>query len=72
LLALYQNTNRITNHSKSLSRPRRELCFRLVEEKWNCWLPQLFPALLALSRWPELFPPGFIAAYALAVEAGHW
>ena len=30
-----------------------------VKEKWNRWLPVLFLALFALSRWPELFPPSF-------------
>jgi hypothetical protein len=53
-----------------LSRPRRELLFRLVKEKWHCWLPYLFLALFALSRWPGLFPPSFSAAYALVFCAG--
>jgi len=53
-----------------LSRPRRELFFSAVKEKWNRWLPVLFLALFALSRWPGLFPPNFSAATALAFCAG--
>jgi hypothetical protein len=53
-----------------LSRPRRELFFRLVKEKWNCWLPFLFLALVALSRWPGLFPQNFSAIYALMFCTG--
>ena len=49
---------------------RRELFFRLVKKKWNRWLPFLFLALFALSRWPGLFPPNFSAATALAFCAG--
>jgi hypothetical protein len=56
--------------SKSLFPLRRELFFRVVNEKWNRWLPYLFLALVALSRWPGLFPPSFSAAYALAFCAG--
>jgi hypothetical protein len=41
-----------------------------VKEKWNRWLPVLFLALVALSRWPGLFPPSFSVAYALAFCAG--
>jgi hypothetical protein len=41
-----------------------------VKEKWNRWLPFLFLALFALSRWPGLFPPNFSAATALAFCAG--
>src|SRR5208282_125033 len=63
-------TSRITNPSKSLSRPRRELFFSAVKEKWNRWLAVLFLALVALSRWPGLFPPSFSVAYALAFCAG--
>ena len=55
---------------KSLSRPRRELFYPTVKEKWNRWLPFLFLALFALSRWPGLFPPNFSAATALAFCAG--
>jgi len=53
-----------------LSPPRRELFFSRVKEKWNRWLPFLFLALFALSRWPGLFPPNFSAATALAFCAG--
>jgi hypothetical protein len=55
---------------KSLSPPKSELFFSLVKEKWNRWLPVLFLALVALSRWPGLFPPSFSVAYALAFCAG--
>jgi hypothetical protein len=41
-----------------------------VKAKWNCWLPVIFLALFALSRWPGLFPPNFSAATALAFCAG--
>ena len=41
-----------------------------MKEKWNHWLPVLFLALFALSRWPGLFPPNFSAATALAFCAG--
>ncbi|MGD0208596.1 MAG: DUF6580 family putative transport protein [Verrucomicrobiota bacterium] len=55
---------------KSLFLPRRELFYPAVKEKWNRWLPFLFLALFALSRWPGLFPPNFSAATALAFCAG--
>ncbi|MGA2279721.1 MAG: DUF6580 family putative transport protein [Verrucomicrobiota bacterium] len=41
-----------------------------MKEKWNRWLPVLFLALFALSRWPGLLPPNFSAATALAFCAG--
>jgi hypothetical protein len=41
-----------------------------VKEKWNCWLPFLFLALVALSRWPGLFPQNFSAIYALMFCTG--
>lgn len=41
-----------------------------VNEKWNRWLPWIFAALVALSRWPKLFPPSFSAVYALMFCAG--
>ena len=41
-----------------------------MKAKWKRWLPWIFLALFALSRWPGLFPPGFSAAYALAFCAG--
>ncbi len=37
---------------------------------WHKWLPYLFMALAALSRWPGLFPLNFSAFYALAFCAG--
>jgi hypothetical protein len=40
------------------------------QNKWHCWLPVVFLALVALSRWPGLFPPNFSAIYALAFCAG--
>jgi len=43
---------------------------RRVKEKWNRWLPFVFMALFAVSRWPGLFPPNFSAATALAFCAG--
>ena len=41
-----------------------------VSEKWSKWLPYVFMALAALSRWPGLFPPNFSAFYALFFCAG--
>jgi len=41
-----------------------------VKAKWHRWLPVIFLALFALSRWPGLFPPNFTAATALAFCAG--
>ncbi len=55
---------------KSLFPPRLELFFRFVKEKWHRWLPGLFLALVALSRWPGLFPQNFSAVYALMFCAG--
>jgi hypothetical protein len=55
---------------KSLNRPRCELFFPVMKKKWHRWLPYLFLALFALSRWPGLFPPSFSAAYALVFCAG--
>ena len=43
---------------------------RPVKEKRNHWLPFVFLALIALSRWPGLFPPSFSAVYALMFCAG--
>jgi hypothetical protein len=42
----------------------------MVSEKWSKWLPYVFIALAAASRWPGLFPPNFSAFYALAFCAG--
>jgi multisubunit Na+/H+ antiporter MnhG subunit len=53
-----------------LSFSRAGLFFTAVTEKWNRWLPFVFVALVALSRWPGLFPPNFSAATALAFCAG--
>jgi hypothetical protein len=41
-----------------------------VQEKRNFWLPVVFLALIALSRWPGLFPPSFSAVYALMFCTG--
>ena len=41
-----------------------------MKAKWHRWLPVIFLALFALSRWPGLFPPNFTAATALAFCAG--
>jgi len=41
-----------------------------VKAKWNRWLPVVFLVIFAVSRWPNLFPPGFSVAYALAFCAG--
>jgi len=41
-----------------------------VSEKSSKWLPYLFMAVAALSRWPGLFPPNFSAFYGLAFCAG--
>ena len=43
---------------------------RAVNQKWHRGLPWIFVALVALSRWPGLFPPNFSAATALAFCAG--
>ena len=41
-----------------------------VRGKPNRWLPAVFLALFALSRWPGWLPPNFSAATALAFCAG--
>jgi hypothetical protein len=41
-----------------------------LKEKLHRILPFVFLALFALSRWPNLFPPSFSAAYALMFCAG--
>jgi hypothetical protein len=41
-----------------------------VKEKWQRVLPFVFLAICALSRWPNLFPPGFSVVYALMFCAG--
>jgi hypothetical protein len=41
-----------------------------VKEKWHKWLPVLFVALAAVSRWPGLFPLNFSVFYGLAFCAG--
>lgn len=46
------------------------LFFRTVNQKWHRWLPFIFVAVVALSRWPGLFPSNFSAATALAFCAG--
>jgi hypothetical protein len=53
-----------------LFRPRGELFFRLVKEKWNRLLPPLFMLVFALSRIPGVLPQNFSAAYALAFCGG--
>ncbi len=41
-----------------------------MSEKWQKWLPFVFLAVAALSRWPNLFPPNFSAFYGLCFCAG--
>ena len=41
-----------------------------MKEKWHKFLPYIFMLLVALSRWPGLFPPNFSAIYGLAFCAG--
>jgi hypothetical protein len=41
-----------------------------VKENWKNALPYVFIVLIALSRWPGLFPPSFSAVYALVFCAG--
>lgn len=41
-----------------------------LKEKSNYWLIAAFLALVALSRWPGLFPPSFSVIYALVFCAG--
>jgi len=53
-----------------LSFSRAGLCFRAVNKTWQRGLPLIFVVLVALSRWPGLFPPNFSAATALAFCAG--
>ena len=43
---------------------------RSVNKTWHRWLPFIFVAVVALSRWPGLFPPSFSAVYALMFCAG--
>ena len=69
-LASIAPARRLTKSSKSLSRPRRELCFRLVKEKWTKLLPVLLMLVFALSRIPGVLPQNFSAAYALAFCGG--
>jgi hypothetical protein len=42
----------------------------MVKLNWNRFLPFIFVALFALSRWPGLLPWDFSAAYALVFCAG--
>jgi len=53
-----------------LSFARAGLSFGSVNKTWHRWLPWIFVALVALSRWPGLFPPSFSAVYALMFCAG--
>ena len=53
-----------------MSSVRPALCFARLKEKLNKFLPFIFLALLALSRWPGLFPPGFSVVYAVVFCAG--
>lgn len=46
------------------------LSFRSVNKNWHRWLPFIFVAVVALSRWPGLFPPSFSAVYAAMFCAG--
>jgi hypothetical protein len=41
-----------------------------VKGNWSKCLPYVLMAVVALSRWPGLFPPNFSAIYALAFCAG--
>ena len=41
-----------------------------VNGKWSKWLPYVFMAMAALSRWPGLFKPNFSVFYGLAFCAG--
>jgi hypothetical protein len=43
---------------------------RFVSGTWKRWLPYVFMLLVALSRWPGLFPQNFSAVYALMFCAG--
>jgi len=56
--------------ANSLSFSCAGLCSGAVNQKWHRWLPWIFVALVALSRWPGLFPPSFSAVYALMFCAG--
>ena len=63
--------NQDTAHcANSLSFSRAGLSLGSVNKTWHRWLPWIFVALVALSRWPGLFPPNFSAATALAFCAG--
>jgi hypothetical protein len=55
---------------KSLFRPRRELFYLPVKEKWTKLLPALLMLMFALSRIPGVLPQNFSAAYALAFCGG--
>ncbi|HTD66058.1 MAG TPA: DUF6580 family putative transport protein [Candidatus Limnocylindria bacterium] len=41
-----------------------------MPEKRNVWLPVLLMIVFAITRWPNLMPPNFSAAYALVFCAG--
>ncbi|MGV3773387.1 MAG: DUF6580 family putative transport protein [Verrucomicrobiales bacterium] len=59
-------------HSPSALLSSREAAinFPAVKQKWNIWLPVAIMLLFALTRWPELMPNNFSAAYALAFCGG--
>ncbi len=44
--------------------------FAVVPERLQRVLPWVFAVVLALSRWPGLFPPNFSVAYALCLCSG--
>ena len=41
-----------------------------MNERWKQYLPVIFAAVAALSRWPGLLPPNFSVMYALCFCAG--
>ena len=41
-----------------------------MSERSHYWLPIVLVVAFAITRWPELMPPNFSAAYALAFCAG--
>jgi hypothetical protein len=60
----------LTSLPPGLSGPGRRVRWPPVTDRFQRWLPWLFAAVFALSRWPGLLPPNFSVAYALCLCAG--
>ena len=59
------------NHSTACHiSPVTVLFRRKVPDRLQKFLPWVFALVLALSRWPDLFPPNFSAVYAVCLCSG--